>query len=62
MTIPLDNEPEGPQSGEKKGTKRMKVEQNPDELRNYRDVMKDIESRISEAYEEAYDAIQGSES
>ena len=62
MTIPLDNEPEGPQSSEKKGVKRTKVEQNPDELRNYREIMKDIKSRISDAYEEAYDAIQGSES
>ena len=62
MEIPLTNEPEGPQSGQKKERKRMKVEQNPDELRSYREIMQDIESRISDAYEEAYNAIQGSDS
>ena len=62
MTIPLDEEPEGPRSGEKKGKKRTKIEQNPDELREYREIMKNIESRISDAYEDAYDALQGNES
>ena len=62
MTIPLDDEPNEPGSGEKKGKKRTKVYQNPDELKNYRETMKDIESRISNAYEEAYDAIQDNES
>ena len=62
MEIPLTNEPEGPQSGEKKMKKRTRLEQNPDELRSYREIMKDIESRISDAYEDAYDAIQGSAS
>ena len=62
MEIPLTNEPEGPQSGEKKGIKRTRLEQNPDELRSYREIMKDIESRISDAYEDAYDALQGSAS
>ena len=62
MEIPLTNEPEGPQSGEKKMKKRTRLEQNPDELRSYREIMKDIKSRISDAYEDAYDAIQGSAS
>ena len=60
MEIPLTNEPEGPQSAEKKEKKRTRLEQDPDEQRSYRDIMKDIESRISDAYEEAHDAIQGS--
>ena len=62
MTIPLDKEPEGPRSGEKKGKKRTKLEQNPDELKNYREIMKDIKRKISEAYKDAYDALQGYES
>ena len=62
MEIPLTSEPDGPQSGEKKMKKRTRLEQNPDELRSYREIMKDIESRISDAYEAAYDAIQGSAS
>ena len=60
MEIPLTIEPEGPQSGEKKDKKRTRLDQDPNEERSYRDIMKDIESRISDAYEEAYDAIQGS--
>ena len=62
MTIPLDKEPEGPRSGEKKVKKRTKLEHNPDELKNYREIMKDIESKISDAYEDAYDALHGYES
>ena len=62
MEIPLTSENDGPQSGEKKDKKRTRLEQNPDELRSYREIMKDLESRISDAYEDAYDAIQGSAS
>ena len=65
MQIPLEKELidiEGPHSGEKKLKKRTRLEQNPDEEKTYRDIMKDIESKISDAYEEAYEAIQGSKS
>ena len=62
MSIPLDDEPADPGSGEKKGKKRTKGFQNPDELQNYREIMKDIESKVSSAYEAAYDAIKENES
>ena len=58
MTIPLDDEPADPGSGEKKGKKRTRGYQNID----YRDIMKDIESKIISAYETAYDALQESDS
>ena len=62
MTIPLDDEPADPGSGEKKGRKRTRGYQNPDELQNYREIMKDIKSKIGSAYGAAYDAIREQES
>ena len=65
MKIPLDKEVidiDGPHSGEKKLKKRTRLEQHPDDEISYRDLMKNIESQISDAYEEAYEAFQGSAS
>ena len=65
MKIPLDKEVidiDGPHSGEKKLKKRTRLEQHPDKEISYRDLMKNIESQISDAYLEAYEAIQGSAS
>ena len=62
MSIPLDDEPTDPGSGEKKGRKRTKGYQNPDEIQSYREIMKNIESKIRGAYKDAYDTIKENES
>ena len=62
MTIPLDDaDPADPGSGQK-GKKRTRGYQNPEELLNYRDIMKDIGSKKSSAYKTAYDALQENDS
>ena len=62
MSIPLDeSSPADPGSGQK-GKKKTRGYQNSDELKNFRDIMRDIDMKISNAYEIAYDALKENES
>ena len=62
MSIPLDeSDPAEPGSG-KKGTKRTRGYQNPDELKTFRDTMRDIDMKIGNSYEIAFDALRKQES
>ena len=51
MSIPLDESgPADPESG-KKGKKRTRGYENPDELKDFRDEMREIDAKISNAYD-----------
>ena len=58
MSIPLDeSDPAEPGSG-KKGAKRTKGYQKPDELKTFRDTMREIDANIVNAYAIAFDALK----
>ena len=58
MTTPLDESGPDEPNSEKKGKKRGKSYKDPEELKTYRDMMRDINQRIEDAYTAAYDALK----
>ena len=62
MSIPLDESGSADPGSGQKGKKKTRRYQNPDELKNFRDVMRHIDAKISNAYEIAYDAFKETES
>ena len=62
MSIPLDKSgPADPGWGQK-GKKRTRGYQNPDELKNFKDIMMDIDMQIGNAYKIAYDTLKEQDS
>ena len=58
MSIPLDESDPAEPSSEKKGKKRTKEYLSPDELKTYRDTMREMDRKIGDAYTITFDALK----
>ena len=58
MSIPLGKSSPDEPNSERKGKKRSKAYQDPEDLKTYKDTMREINQKIEDEYPAAYDALK----